>query len=540
MRTQRVRVYSALLTLCLLAFAHRGHAQLLCPVPDQAASLFDKYKSAVFKVIGLGEAIGIKEKEIPLGTATLFHSAGYFLTAAHIFDDNGALKEYGKTYKRGMKVKLRKREGRLGREIDVDVEGELYRIRGSTSEPDLAMIKASLKSWSDYPDVFVGRVRDYNGQWIPIVHAVKGEIVGYPLDGDLVQSFGLHHLNSSQIEGIEETAKRRELVVRPPEDPAELRAVSNDVFLNGLSGSLVISSDGYGWGVLNGKPRKVYAAGATGLEYRFTPSAYLPDEWLMALPLTRDGNEFVRMVKKGALTEDQRHEVENMLLTSVDLMHIVHEFQTRPKLYPGLQDFEEDELVQRCLCASLNRLVQLSKDKASHARYALQGAREIASLGKQMSEEGYAEGGRAAFVNAREFFAFAEGSSHFSLANESPAKAYFDYGAALKAMAGAYPELGVSLEDATKRFDQAIQFNPSYVRPYLGKAQIANAEGRYGDAKAVTIEALRENKDPSWDNRLIGTIKSMNTKMGLPPYIGVSEAMNRIDRSAVGCIRTGC
>lgn len=453
-------------------------AQAACESLGNVTDLRATFESSVFKVFGFknGAAVAV-------GTATLIHPLGYFVTASHIFDQNPILLENNatpagsKTYPVGGKVRLRNSS-------NIQLDGVLYRLRSSVSKPDLALLKATLDSpWSlPYPGVALGWTARADG-WYPVPTADPLALMGYPIEDLLRPDF----------------LDLRPVQYRADEGSADiLLAVTTSGFaFNGISGSAAVSHAGVSNGVLK-KSAPQNSGGVTGATYLFTPTSYLMQYmWLKDLPETPRVATLLSRLQKGKLNAIDRQSAFGDDWKPLELLQIASAITANYKPYTGLDADFVAFLATKCACNGMvmvpQQLYSALPDKLRIPSLPLDSARVALSMVQQLKKNE-----APAYVQAALLAASLDGFSAYQRSAKKAQSPKFevnvalDYAVAVSIASESFPELGYSEKDALARASAVTELDETNPKAWILRAHTEKRTGALEAAassvgKAVTI-----------------------------------------------------
>jgi hypothetical protein len=438
------------------------------------ANLRSDIEPSIFKVYGY-----VGGSAIPIGSASLIHPDGYFLTASHIFDQNGSLPS---GYKVGEKVTLKNSRG-------VTLEAKLYRLRAKKeTDPDVALIQTDAKlNWSlGYPDTSLGWVPGPEKRWYPAWRNEDLAMLGYKL-----------------TEALPDYLDFRAGQFRLDRDEVFLALVTTGMVFNGESGSLALSKSALSHGVLRGRTDED-AAGVSGSTYRFTPTAYLlMTDWLLQLPKTPKVMALVEKMRAGALSSLDRQSVFEASWKQLELAQIGLEILAKAETRKGLDSNMVQSILFQCGCRAMlwlsTRLVRELPPELVTPNMPLEAARAgmmiVADLKKAGAPGRIQE---AALSTTLQLF-----DAYVAKAPQKSGRyqsfAYYDY-ALTKTEAARYPGLAVSKESVRQTAEIATDLDPENGNAWTLRAKIARQRGDFAAAAEHTEKALTLN--PS-DSRLL-------------------------------------
>jgi hypothetical protein len=486
-------------------------AQTPCKAPTSASNLRQEMEPAVFKVSGV-----IGGKPVPFGTATLIHPSGYFLTASHIFDDNGTVLEaYPKGYPAGGKLVLKNSKG-------VEFNATLFKLRSRTTDPDLALIRADLKDvWTlGYPDMSLGWVPSPDGKWYPIWSTEDLAMLGYKLS-----------------EALPDYVDFRPSQYRTDKEYILLAVVTSGMAFNGTSGSVAVTRSGLSQGTLRGSSSDS-AASVTGSTYVFTPTAYLAKTvWLSQLPPSPGVAAMLAKLRTGALGNLDRQKLFEDSWKQLELLQIVSEILKNPSSFKGLDADVIAFLTLQCYCRGMLGLgAQLIKDVPApllNAAVRVDSARVAFGYSKDLKKLNAPEKlQQATLASALASFESYSHATQITGTNRFASFAFYDYALAQKEAADRFPALNVSMASVKTTAARATELDANNANAWDLRATIARREGDYATAASHTERAVAANppnklrlmREMELDRR---TGRDFDSKAVVKPRLGDVEGMGR-------------
>jgi len=430
-------------------------------------------EATVFKVVGY-----IRNNVVPLGSATLIHPAGYFVTASHVFDQNGTVLEaFPDGYPINEKLTLKNSRG-------VSIDARIYRLRSSTSGPDIALIRADADlGWNlPLPDVSLGWLPGSNHRWYPVFSNEDLAMLGYKLS-ELLPDY--NDFRPSQLRIDQNT------------DQIFLALVTQGMPFNGESGSAAITRTALSQGVLKGSSDED-AAGNKGATYLFTPTAYLiRDDWLSNLPKTPQVAAMLSKLRSRSLTQIDRQTLFEQSWKEIDLVQIVSAVLANPAEFKGLDSDIVQFMAMQCNCRgmlglSTKLLAELPRSLVNSAAY-LDSARIAMSFSEQQNKiNAPARIHQATVASALKSFELYGKIAKLSQGSKFQSFAWYDYALTLK-QAMEHPALEVSNQQVKSAASKAAELYPGNYNAWILLASVEKNEENYKAAIDYTQKAISPN-----------------------------------------------